>query len=534
MLRATDPEQARGRDVSAREVLDNASALVQSELAGQPDVAADVNLVLAEVFGGLGLDDRERRHLDAAIEAARRAGPEASETLAQALLGSALGYLESGAIPEASANVEEAQRVAAACDPVGQAALELVSLQAQLADAQGRHEDADLLYRQAAAKAELVAGPASSAALTYKGNLSVWLLGRGGTEEAIGLQQEVVEGRRAVFGENHPDVALSLNSLGSALRQAGQYKEAEARFREALKVREAIYDPEHPYIGHSLNSIAATLRNLGDRTGAEPYYRRALDIYRKRLGPAHPRLATMLQNLASLRHDLGDLDEAAALFEEALAMQASLTGGDDLNTSTILSNVANLQIERGQMEEAEASARKALNIRERLQGPQSPQVGLSKGNLASILIKRGRHDEAEPLLEEALAIYRAAFGERHPNVAAIYRNQAQIAIDRGSPVQAETLIREALSIYAEKVPTNIELRARCNFTLAAVLEMQGRRDEAQEVLIQTHADLGALPDLAKVQEMARAQLEKLYLDWGREADAQHWAAPGGQPVVGGG
>jgi tetratricopeptide (TPR) repeat protein len=538
MFRASDPDQSRGREITAREVLDNASALVRGELDSQPEVAAEVNMILAEVYSALGLQDNALAHAGAAIDSARRAGPVADEPLAMALIVQALRAIEGDRLDAARASLDEAEAVAAGFDPASEAATELINVQAQLAEAEGRNEEADRLYLLAVERATVAHGPNAPATLRYKNNLAVRLGGLGRLEESIRLQQEALDGRIVTLGPLHPETAISWNNLGSALRQAGRYEEAEAKFREALRIRETIYDADHTYIGSSLNSIAATRRSLGDRAGAEPLYRRALAIYRKRLGPAHPRLASMLQNLASLRQDLGDLEEAQALYNEALQMQFSLTGGDDLSTALILGNLATLQVEQGDLAGAEASARRVLAIREKLQEPGHPQMGLAKGNLASTLIRAGRFDEAEPLLDEAIAIYENTYGARHPFMAAALKSRATILLARGDAAGAEAALRTSIEIYLEKSPNNLDFRGRAVLSLAEALQAQGRLDEAEKELLDIHEQLGALPDLARLRETARAQIEAFYRDTGREEEAARWAAaaatPADQPVAGGG
>src|SRR3546814_7951311 len=50
MLESADPAQARGEEVSVREVLDQASGRIHAELADQPDVRAKMDAIIGIVY----------------------------------------------------------------------------------------------------------------------------------------------------------------------------------------------------------------------------------------------------------------------------------------------------------------------------------------------------------------------------------------------------------------------------------------------------------------------------------------------------
>jgi tetratricopeptide (TPR) repeat protein len=76
MLKSADPRVA-GRDVTVASVLDAASGRVEEELAGQPDVKAEVLTTLGTTYQGLGLYEPAKERLRAALDASRGAvGPE--------------------------------------------------------------------------------------------------------------------------------------------------------------------------------------------------------------------------------------------------------------------------------------------------------------------------------------------------------------------------------------------------------------------------------------------------------------------------
>ncbi|REJ58039.1 MAG: tetratricopeptide repeat-containing protein, partial [Microcystis aeruginosa TA09] len=51
---------------------------------------------------------------------------------------------------------------------------------------------------------------------------------------------------KRLLGDNHPDVASSLNNLASLYESQGRYKEAEPLFLQALAIAEQALEENHP------------------------------------------------------------------------------------------------------------------------------------------------------------------------------------------------------------------------------------------------------------------------------------------------
>ena len=60
--------ETRGREVSVREVLDEAAIKVKHELTGQPEVAAAVHTTIGQAYYALGRYPKAQLHLKAALE----------------------------------------------------------------------------------------------------------------------------------------------------------------------------------------------------------------------------------------------------------------------------------------------------------------------------------------------------------------------------------------------------------------------------------------------------------------------------------
>jgi hypothetical protein len=65
----SDPEQARGDTVTAREILDKGAARMAETLAGQPETQAALALAIGKAYLNLGLDDRAQPLLEQSLAA---------------------------------------------------------------------------------------------------------------------------------------------------------------------------------------------------------------------------------------------------------------------------------------------------------------------------------------------------------------------------------------------------------------------------------------------------------------------------------
>ena len=68
--------------------------------------------------------------------------------------------------------------------------------------------------------------------------------------------------RKKVFGEEHPDVAQSLNNLAVLLEEGfGNYEESYKLKKESLAIKKKVFGDEHPDVALALNNLAVLLKS---------------------------------------------------------------------------------------------------------------------------------------------------------------------------------------------------------------------------------------------------------------------------------
>ncbi len=260
--------------------------------------------------------------------------------------------------------------------------------------------------------------------------------------------------RRADEAEIAEPTVELFNELALLFQARARYAEAEPLLRRALAIAEAIYGPDHPEVAICLNNLALLLEEMNRSGEAEPLYRRALAIGETSLGPDHPDVATRLNNLAVLLRATDRAAEAEPLLRRALAIGEASFGSGHPTVAVRQSNLANLLLKTNRPGEAEPLYHCALAIFEKSLGPDHPDVAICLSNLASLLSATNRSDEAEPLLRRALTIDEASYGPAHPRVATDLNNLGVLLHDNSRPSEAEPLFRRALAIWQKTFGTD--------------------------------------------------------------------------------
>ena len=169
-----------------------------------------------------------------------------------------------------------------------------------------------------------------------------YLYERGRYSEAEPLYQQALEMRKRLLGDEHPDVASSLNNLANLYDSQGRYTEAEPLYQQALEMRKRLLGDEHPSVASSLNNLAALYRSQGRYTEAETLYQQALELWKRLLGDEHPSVASSLNNLAAVYRSQGRYTEAEPLYQQALEIFEQTLGTEHPYTITVRNNLENL------------------------------------------------------------------------------------------------------------------------------------------------------------------------------------------------
>jgi non-specific serine/threonine protein kinase/serine/threonine-protein kinase len=236
MFKVSDPSEARGNTVTAREILDKSFQEIDPGLGHDPELQAQMMDVMARVYGNLGLYRQ-----------------------AQLLLGKV---------------VDIRSRIFGASHPSTLLAMDQLGW---TFNREGRYPEAEKIQRETVGLRRRVLGIQHQDTLKSMTNLAITLTQEGRYAEAERLQRETLEIQRRVAGAENSETLRSMTNLGDILLHAGRYKEAESLQRETFEIQQRIMGPDHPDTLRSMSNLAVSLTRQGRYAEAEKLQRQNLD-----------------------------------------------------------------------------------------------------------------------------------------------------------------------------------------------------------------------------------------------------------------
>ena len=253
--------------------------------------------------------------------------------------------------------------------------------------------------------------------------------------------------------DDQPELRATMaHLLGHLSGNMGQYERAHRLTSLGLELRRGLYAGDHPDIATSLDYLGTIHQQIGETDEAVGYFRESLAMRRRLYPSPHLLLAESLNNMSWVLDGTGDAEQIVGLDTEALAMRRTLLGDDHPDVAQSLNNLAVTFYFDGDFAAAEPMYREALAIRRRAFGPDHPYVANTINNLARLLRDTDRYAEADTLFAAAIDIWERALGIDHPRISAGHYNHALTAEQLGDLPRAITSMTRALDIDRTSLP----------------------------------------------------------------------------------
>lgn len=290
----------------------------------------------------------------------------------------------------------------------------------------GMYNEAERSFEQVMETRKRVLGQHHPDTLNSVNDLAFVLRHQGKYKEAENMSRRAVDGRVNTLGREHLDTLTSVNNLAEVLRNQGEYKEAEERIREVIEGREKVLGKEHPDTLTSVSHLAEILTSQDKYDEAEKMHRQALEGRKKALGNGHFDTLISVSNLALVLKCLERYKEAEEMILQAVEGRKKLLGEDHVGTLASINILALVLEAQGKYEAAEEKIRQALEGRERKLGKDHPSTLTSVSILASILQNQGMYRDAEEMHRRALEGRERVLGNTHPNTLASFHSLASV------------------------------------------------------------------------------------------------------------
>ena len=374
LFKLSDPEENRGNQVTARELLDSGAKRLEAGLQNQPETKAALLSTVGAVYDSLGQFKDALPILD---EALHLQGPSHDGSHIGTLLEVANARIGTGNLPGAEPPLQDALHISqsefgAKSIESGRTLWALGRLRLQ----QGRFGEAKDLFVQSLAILQSDDAPQTDISSLLDDLAKVytraqqWDLAKQTYERALDID-------RRVLGDDHPRVAQYLDNLAIVAQNMGDLEQAESLYRDALKRMESAYGERHPETAMTKGNYGLLLQREGRLTEAEPLLRDAVAIRLSLFGPDNYNVGYARVSLAMLLHDKGDLVASETEFRQALAIYDKSLPANHQYRASLLMHFARLLVDRNKSAEALTKSEESIKIWTATSPPTNPQTALA-------------------------------------------------------------------------------------------------------------------------------------------------------------
>ncbi len=399
MFEASDPAEARGATITARELLERGVEQADA-LSDHPEVQGQMYQVTGLVFKRLG------------------------------------------EFEEALPLMKRALKIADSLNDAAHA--ELATLHYHLAEilhGAGSFHQAHAHFTLAAEFFQKVPGHVSLEYASSLHNISVASHDNSAMDDIL----KALDMRRELLDPDHLLIAGSYLALGNFHLYRGEHELAQNYFQKTWSIVNSHEDLGTPQIASIIQNLGEGKRVTGEYEMAETHLLNALEIYYSLFDGPHVNIAMTKKSLADVYRDRKSFSEAEKYYDKAMEALEDAVGENHPFRRPILQGKANMYIQQGDHEAAEPLLREVLELLESILNPNHPRIARTRLSLGTSLLHLQKFSGAEELLILSLETYRTIDNERYQNIKKENLRQLVKLYDRMGKEQAAEKYSEQLA-----------------------------------------------------------------------------------------
>jgi serine/threonine-protein kinase len=359
-------------------------------------------------------------------------------------------------------------------------------LQAQMLDVIGRlhaqlgdYDVARPLLEEALAIRRRLHGQNHADVATSLENLADVADAKEDVQRTVALRREALAVRRRISGDDDPRTIDALHALAFALHRADQRAEANALFDQWI----AAVTRQHPEVSarraDQIAAMGALLVERRDPAAAESLFRRALDMRREVFGARHHIVASTLVSLATMiQDDRQRLPEADSLMAQAIQVLRDVYPDGHPDLANALRWQGQILNRMGRVADAIAPLQESIVLRKRFLGMDALDVANTETDLAHSYLATERYPEAEAIARDAVRIYRLLFDDHNAMVHMARTFLGDALRGERRYAEAEPLLLAAYARFEHPNMVTMRWRHDALVALVRLYEAEGRPAEA--------------------------------------------------------
>jgi tetratricopeptide (TPR) repeat protein len=307
--------------------------------------------------------------------------------------------------------------------------------------------------------------------------------------QALQLYLEALTAATAQAGDDHPDVASLMISIGAIYTLQAKFDQAQSYFTRAKGICEKTVGTRHVLMADVLSEegflqsehlelanatlsyrlammileglkpkdtlrLAVCRRRLGQVYGFQAKFEEALHLLEQALagareipGPEDLEVAVILRSMADVYQSLSDRERALRLLEQSREIIERKSGPDHPEIVHVLTTYSLLHMDAAKPRLAVAALEQALTVAERVYGPDHPLLGIQLCYLGYAYEEIGEGSIARDLGYRSLLLLEKGFGPHHPALALSYQLVGRLHKEAGELELASKQLKTALLLW---------------------------------------------------------------------------------------
>ena len=429
LFNASDPQHAKGKDVSAKELLDRGSTRLESDLRDQPAVLARLHHEVGGIYIQLGSNPQARPHLEKSLALYRSLGMAGTEDAI-----------------EAEYNLAELLDEDMQFAPAREAALRCLAL-------------ADRHF-----------GPRNRWRLPVQNRLAWLEVQQGHAQAGADRLSAAIAEAEGIDGSSSIQLLKARTNLANAHLSLGQFALARDEFVRVLKDGQALPSYEITDSLVDRYNLARARFNLREFEQAEREFEVLVPTMDQHIGPQHDRTIKARALWAQTLAEIGRYGEAVEVQTTNLATARARAASDGDLVSIQEITLAKLLKAAMRPREGLPLAREALSFLDAKYAEPTWLTEISRRLLGELLLESGHIDEAVRILTAAEArSERIDSYSQSTNFADLLQAQASTLRVRAHPGDTEkalVLLERARGIYDEALGGGNTASLRCGVQIA--------------------------------------------------------------------
>lgn len=448
---ASDPFTSQGREVTARQLLDDAGNRIRGDLSQHPEVRARLLEAIGRAYRRQNQFDRSVSFLEEALHIRKQTPDADSAKTASVLTELAIALRQTGDV-----------------------------------------DSADKMLKQALQISRQHSNERSVTYATLLTNLGRVELQAGDLEEARKYFESGLTLNRDLLGPNHPDVADVLLELSSVFMWGDKLEAAERAVRESVEIYRSTLPEFHPDRVLAEYRFGEVLLAQGRVNEAAPLFEKSLGSQKMLYGENSRQVADILDSLSQIRRSQGLLDEAEEFARQAVQTQENALGEQHFMTGYFHSALAALLLRREKYPEAEEELRKSLDIYSKTLPPDHQYVASSEHLLGEVLLETNRLNDAEAMLTASMNRWKRTDSSAWRSARSASA-LGEVLYRQGRTREAEHYLADSYRTLAADEAADRETRVKARERIARFYTDRGQREKLEELMLATSRDDVALP-----------------------------------------